>query len=301
MKTFYSNGKLLLSGEYVILEGALGLAIPTSFGQYLQVEEKSESGIHWQSFDHVKKCWFETRILPDEITRSSYAITSDTRNSLLKILQVIIEEKPDIFKQGGYQIRTHLDFPRDWGLGSSSTLINNLAQWAGMDAFALQAKTFEGSGYDIACAQRNNPITYRYIPAKPEVTEVTFSPAFKDRLYFIYLNKKQNSRKGIDLFKSIKKRLHNEIHIISAITNDLIKCTHIEEFEMLIDEHENLIGGILNQQPIKGVYFSDYFGAVKSLGAWGGDFVLATGDETTPNYFRKKGFPTVIAYKDMVL
>ena len=33
----YSNGKLLISGEYVILDGALSLAVPTLFGQYLEI------------------------------------------------------------------------------------------------------------------------------------------------------------------------------------------------------------------------------------------------------------------------
>ena len=36
---------------------------------------------------------------------------------------------------------------------------------------------------------------------------------------------------------------------------------------------------------IKENAFSDYFGQVKSLGAWGGDFVLVTGNEDTPSIF----------------
>ena len=31
IKNYYSNGKLLLSGEYAILDGAEGWAIPTKF------------------------------------------------------------------------------------------------------------------------------------------------------------------------------------------------------------------------------------------------------------------------------
>ena len=30
---FYSNGKLLITGEYVILDGALSLAVPSLLGQ----------------------------------------------------------------------------------------------------------------------------------------------------------------------------------------------------------------------------------------------------------------------------
>jgi hypothetical protein len=36
-KTFYSNGKLLITGEYLILDGAKGLALPTKMGQNLSV------------------------------------------------------------------------------------------------------------------------------------------------------------------------------------------------------------------------------------------------------------------------
>ena len=32
-QTFYSNGKLLITGEYVVLDGAKALALPTKFGQ----------------------------------------------------------------------------------------------------------------------------------------------------------------------------------------------------------------------------------------------------------------------------
>ena len=36
-QTFYSNGKLLLTGEYLVLNGAVALAIPTKFGQTLTI------------------------------------------------------------------------------------------------------------------------------------------------------------------------------------------------------------------------------------------------------------------------
>ena len=42
----------------------------------------------------------------------------------------------------GAVIETQLDFLRNWGLGSSSTLINNIAQWANVNPFDLQQKSF---------------------------------------------------------------------------------------------------------------------------------------------------------------
>ena len=58
-KTFYSHGKLLISGEYVVLDGALSLAIPTTYGQSLIVEPLDEPKLIWKSFDEKGTIWFE--------------------------------------------------------------------------------------------------------------------------------------------------------------------------------------------------------------------------------------------------
>jgi mevalonate kinase len=42
MQTFYSHGKLLISSEYAVLDGAQALALPTKFGQTLKVESTSK-------------------------------------------------------------------------------------------------------------------------------------------------------------------------------------------------------------------------------------------------------------------
>ena len=61
--TFYSNGKLLITGEYVVLDGAKSLALPTKFGQNLSVEKvDSNQLIHWVSYDHDGSIWFEATI-----------------------------------------------------------------------------------------------------------------------------------------------------------------------------------------------------------------------------------------------
>ena len=56
---FYSNGKLLLTGEYLVLDGAKALAIPTKFGQDLLVEPIQEPELIWASFTNTGDCWFE--------------------------------------------------------------------------------------------------------------------------------------------------------------------------------------------------------------------------------------------------
>ncbi len=65
--------------------------------------------------------------------------------------------------------------------------------------------------------------------------------------------------------------------------------------------HEQIISSIIKQDTVKQRLFSDYFGEVKSLGAWGGDFILVTGNEDTTSYFQQKGFNTILSYKEMIL
>lgn len=301
-KTFYSNGKLLLTAEYLVLDGAKSLAIPTKFGQNLIVEKTDQPKIIWHSFDVKNNVWFDcTFKLPNlEIIDSNQDI------AISKILQNILKEaqklNPEFLtNKTGFIIKTNLTFPRNWGLGTSSTLINNIAQWANINAFKLLNNSFGGSGYDIACAQNNNPITYQLIRNKPNIESVSFNPVFKDQLFFIHLNKKQNSKEAILQYKKNKNTVFAFTEAISQITKAIIKTEKLFDFEKLLIEHEKIIAVVIQQKTIQEKLFSDYFGQTKSLGAWGGDFILATGNKDTPNYFKNKGFETVIPFKDMIL
>jgi hypothetical protein len=187
-------------------------------------------------------------------------------------------------------------------LGTSSTLINNIAQWLQIDAFTLLNNSFGGSGYDIACAQNNSPILYHLENGKPIVEKVAFDPVFCDTLYFIYLDKKQNSKAAIasyynnpinDLAKTIAKN--------DKITLAVLNAKNLQEFALAIEKHETEMSAVLKTETVKNSLFPDFEGTVKSLGAWGGDFVLAIASENPTDYFKEKGFRTIIPYKDMVL
>ena len=67
MKEYYSNGKLLITGEYLVLDGAKALALPTKYGQYLTVTSGTNQEIHWTSFDNDNSIWFQETILFSEI------------------------------------------------------------------------------------------------------------------------------------------------------------------------------------------------------------------------------------------
>ncbi len=301
---FRSNGKLLLTGEYVVLDGALALAVPTRDGQSLSVKPIETSKIYWKSFDDQKRIWFETKLDLDVIFNATLAeIHPDEPNSrLLQILCAVRKLNSNFLSDNkGFEIETHLDFPKNWGLGTSSTLINNIAQWANVDAFKLLALTFGGSGYDIACAQHNTSITYQLSEDIPIVTPVTFEPSFKDKLYFIYLNKKQNSRKGIAHYKSLEYDLQPVISKINKITSQMMSCETLGEFQKLLEIHEQIISDVTQQDTVTSSYFDDFDGAIKSLGAWGGDFILAASENNPTTYFNQKGFNTVIPYTKMIL
>ncbi len=300
-KKFYSNGKLLITGEYGVLDGALALALPTRQGQSLEVTENTIQKIVWKSFNHKNDIWFEAIF-----DLETLLISSTTDKKVAVILQKILLEAQKLnfnflADKIGYNANTFLDFPIDWGLGSSSTLINNVAQWAAVNPFDLLWNAFTGSGYDIACAMHHKPITYQVADRKPVVTEIEFKPDFFDDIYFIHLNKKQNSRDGINSYRKADFDSENFISKITSLTNKIILCNDVALFKQLILEHESLVGKVLNQTPIQKEFFSDFNGAIKSLGAWGGDFIMAVGEKNTPDYFKSKTYNMVLTYAEMVL
>jgi mevalonate kinase len=297
--SFYSNGKLLLTGEYLVLDGALSLAIPTTYGQSLAVTKTDAPNIIWESLDHNDKLWFRCEF--DSRLNIKNQSNHEIAKQLQNILQAAKKQKPSLFLEGGWNCNTKMSFPSDWGLGSSSTLLNNIAQWLGVDAYQLLEDTFGGSGYDIACAQHNTPISYQIKNKEPLIKEIPFDPSFKQQLYFIYLNKKQNSRDGISQYKKNRADHSEALNQISQISTQFTRCSSLESFEKLIMQHEQIISKILAMVTVKEKLFADYFGAIKSLGAWGGDFVLATGNEHTAAYFKKKGYATVIPFQEMCL
>ncbi|MBL4605257.1 MAG: GHMP kinase, partial [Flavobacteriaceae bacterium] len=263
----------------------------------------------WGSFTDTGECWFEAIFELPKLRLVNATFNSEKEGAaefIAETLQTILQEtrklNPDFLQlETGFVVKTNLSFPRDWGLGSSSTLINNIATWAGIDAYVLLWNAFSGSGYDIANAQNNTPILYQLENKKPVVVSIDFNPSFKENLYFVHLNKKQNSREGIARYKEKRTSIENEKKRISEISVELAKATTLVVFEKLIEEHEQIISNIVKLKPVKEELFSDYFGAIKSLGAWGGDFVLATGNENTSAYFKGKGYTTVLSYSEMVL
>jgi mevalonate kinase len=306
MQNFYGNGKLLLSGEYYVLDGALALALPTKQGQRLNVtySPSKHKVLHWKSYDDKGQLWFEAKFDVENFECLDHFV-SQKSILLQKILRKARKMAANFLKGREYiLVETYLEFPIVWGLGSSSTLVHNIAKWAGVNPFELLFTTVGGSGYDVACAEHNQPILYKKTGEMPSTQLVEFNPPFKENLYFIYLGKKQSSKDGIDYYRSlIHQQKEALVSQLTEITQEMLRTQTLEEFDVLLKKHEELVSESLKMQRVKDLYFADYWGEVKSLGAWGGDFVLATSKhevEATRKYFLNKGFEVVIPYGEMI-
>jgi len=195
-------------------------------------------------------------------------------------------------------------FDTEFGLGSSSTLIANLAVWAGIDAFALQREALGGSGYDVACARVETPVFYQLKNGKPVVEAVHWDPIFKDKIFFVYLGQKQRSDESIARFKKQAHFTEKNIEEVSAISEKLIKTNSLDNFESLLRRHEEIMSAVLGIAPIQKKYFRNQPGVVKSLGAWGGDFVLVTSHEEKEVFrkqMHKQGFGIIFSWDEIAI
>lgn len=302
-KSFKSHTKLMVSGEYLVLKGAMSLALPLKYSQQLTIQEHSGTpGIKWKS--RIKsESWFNaTYLLPD--FRVSETNNNPIAETLSTILQAAKSLNPSFLQASSeYTITSVMDFEPGWGIGSSSSLISNIAYWAECDPYELNFQVFNGSGYDIACSRSSFPIIYKIKDDKPFVELAQFNPPFYTSLYFVYLNKKQNSKESI-LKLDRSKITTGDITAISKITTDLIAAPDLESFKLLMEKHEQIIANIINATPIKSLLFSDFRGSIKSLGAWGGDFIMVASNESEKyirDYFNAKNLKTIFRYDEIVL
>ena len=160
-KHYHSHGKFLLTGEYLVLKGALALALPLKLGQTLTVETIPETSLQWNAHKPDGP-WFSVSLNPENLE----IIDCDDQPKAEKLSQILKSVKqlnPKAFEGNDIKFTTRLDFDPNWGFGSSSTLIANLARWANVNPYELLKLTFGGSGYDIACATAEGPIYYQLV------------------------------------------------------------------------------------------------------------------------------------------
>lgn len=268
------------------------------------VVENSSSDINWVSKDPSGKTWFNAKfsLYDFKAVESSDDLLSKRITQLLKACAR--QDSEFLSQWKGQKVEMKLEFEREWGLGTSSTLVYCMAEWADVNAYQLVMDTFGGSGYDIACAGADGPILYSLIDYAIEIEQADFKPKFADKLYFVYLGQKQDSQTEVSKYKSGAKDHKLEIKEITSITENTENCNNYDDFVKLMLEHEAILSKILKRKRIQDERFPDFKGTIKSLGAWGGDFILVMSElpeKELKEYFNQKGLNVVFKYEDLVL
>jgi len=302
---YFAHGKLLLTGEYAVLDGALAIGLPTKVGQSLSVKYQPSFSptLKWKSYDVDNVCWFDHQF---EFWHFDCLSENPPKEALVlqKILQQVRKQNPHFLRDDvDVLVETRLGFPLNWGLGSSSTLINNISHWAYVSPFELLFKTFGGSGYDVACAQSTSPITYKKVGQHPHWSPVQFSPKFKNHLFFVYCGNKQDTSEETKRYQKVKGVNPKTIARITEISEQILACESLIEFNNFISEHEEIISKLIQRPTLKSLHFADFNGEIKSLGAWGGDFFLVSSldsKESIYKYFREKGYSTILKFDEII-
>lgn len=302
MIKFRSNGKFLITGEYLVMAGAKALALPLKLGQTMEIDETGQDGkLVWKAYD-PNGLWFEADYsLPEiEIVKTNDQTTAE---ELRRLILLIRSQKPEFLgSKTSFWINNHLEFDKSWGMGSSSTFLVNLSSWAGVNPFILHTGCCPGSGYDIASAKADQAILYEKHFDQTIIDQVRWNPKFKKNIAFVYLGRKQDTSLSIQNFKDLDFT-DADIKEISQISEEFWLINHKEDLMELMRDHEFHIGRIINKTPVQNKLFNDFNGAIKSMGAWGGDFVMAVGNDKfkkTKKYFNDKGYDTVLSW-DIIL
>jgi hypothetical protein len=252
--------------------GAEALAFPVKFGQTLFVDPCVQNFIHWVSKEKGIT-WFTCDLDPVSMEINS---TSDLTIAirLADILNAAKKINPDFLCENhGLNISVEANYPLNWGLGSSSTLIALISKWAEVDPFHLFRAVSNGSGYDIACALRKKMFFYQVNDEQPVMRSATPGKALSEYACFAYLGSKQDTVYEVEMFL---KRLNFSVLDVKRISELSQLICHAETFgdlACMVKEHERILSRILNKNTVAD-QFPGFPGTVKSLGAWGGDFAM---------------------------
>jgi len=299
---FKANGKLLLTGEYLVLLGATALVLPVRFGQEMTLSERKDRLLVWRSKTQ-EGYWFEgTFSLPElEPLRTNDRATADKLRTWMITLRVL---RNDFLRdESGYTVTITANYPLYWGLGSSASLTSLLAQWSGVDPFHFHDLISRGSGADIACTQSDRLIRYHKMYGVSEFAEMDPGDALVRYTWFVYLGNSVETAPEITRFLKSKPPSERIMRRISFLSQEICTTSSAEYLEQLIREHESILAGILKKQPI-GIRFGKFPGGVKSMGAWGGDFAMfvsAADPGTVESFFKTAGLFPVFRYPEIAM
>lgn len=281
MRSYFSHGKIMLAGEYAVMAGIESLALPVAQGQWMQVWDMPAKGVSklvWQGKEADGTVWFECRIDTD-IMHISESTDEDVAKTLVKLLREVQIHRPELFSGRTLRLETQCEFRRDYGLGSSSTMVANLSKWSGVDAFVLQEAGFGGSGYDVAVALLGRPLVFWKEGELACWSPWSLNPELTEGWYLAFPGKKQNSRSSLSAVREKLDSLKTDtmmLQQLNAVVNALKHPRSLPLAEAMLEMWQALLGqhleiprawDDLKLEPMQG-------GLCKWLGAWGGDVLL---------------------------
>lgn len=296
---YYARGKLLISGEYLVLGGAEALVFPLNMGQTLHVTEHNAPYISWV-WKYGNETFLEASFRPEsfEVIKASH---NERGQYVQRLLQEASRQSPVAKKLKNCHIATETEFHPHWGMGSSSTLTVNLSRFLDIQPFNLHEATSKGSGFDVAAAMANHPFIYRKTGKTRYITPKVLPQLFYDHAFFVWLGKKTRSDQAIASFQLSRKEQKMPIRYINEITAQYTEVETVKELSRITAEHESFMAQTLGlTSPVQ--QFNDYPYGIKSLGAWGGDFIMAIhpGEKADViKYFEHKGYPLVFQAKEL--
>ena len=167
------------------------------------------------------------------------------------------------------QFTTKLDFPPK--LGSRFFFHFNQftgKQYANVDPYELLAKHSAAKRiwYCLRHQKGCNLLTTNTTHCSRLTNATDFNPTFKELFYFVHLGKKQNSREGIQHYRNLSIDKSDYIEQIWTHAK-IIHANELDEFCYYMEVHENIVANVLNLRKLKDLYFPDFPGTIKSLGA----------------------------------
>jgi len=303
MSLLQAHGKLLISAEYMVLYGSRALAVPLKKGQRLQtIRSEDRKLFAWNAY-YEDDPWFSADFNPSTL---GVVATTDQEKAgyLQRLLKACIQLDPAFQSElFDWDVETRLDFSPDWGLGSSATLTALVAEWADVNPLDLHFMVSEGSGFDVACAITDSAIIYSLLDDGPHYQPVLFNPPFADQLYFVWLGSKQQTANHVEEMAGQLSPDPEKIGYFSNLTRGMLEAGELYDFRILMEEHESKVSELISLDRVSETRFPGLLGSVKSLGAWGGDFVMIATEQDPDalyNYLDNLGFTTRFRYKDLI-
>ncbi len=294
MKTsFFARGKLLLTGEYTVLQGALALAIPTQAGQTFEFYPADTTRLEWTALDPTGVPWQSFQLRRDS--------TGQWEGDALVPRLLRAAEKIGACHIPYGQVKTQTEFNPHFGWGTSSSLIALVAQWTQVDALALHFATSNGSGYDVVASLADQPILYQKTgPETASMETVSLQHWPNEQLWLLYLGEKQESESAVREYMR-RPASNADCEQITRLTRQWLTPLDSEAFQNVMRSHEDITASFLGRPTLQAERFADYPYAIKSLGAWGGDFGLVFAPtQADLLYFSTKGYSTWLPWAETV-